>query len=345
MFWEGVMNGSLVPWRQKEHSALPGAAFFTDRLLGMGLSSPCSLKAFIQHQEQVNVTSSLPSEDRVFGEIDPPSQTKRKRISWFPSLKLRNLFLCGCPIINHPPTCQGVGHHLWFSPPHQHPCLVHCQPGWWPPHLQPIRSLSLRERHLSRLNSHSHLLSDLPLFTFALSPLTERSSRSVQIATLSCFDLRRPSSELRTIHIPLPGPTRPRGMWLLSFVLPWWLSSRDPTSSPAEWVTCHVPSKPVGRPPDVGIIKTCFVNLKVQHHVTSLPWTIGLLCFHSCFHGFQFRCISIFSLFGILYPFQVEGDLCTQVVLKAATRASRCSEDNSSAMECLTLGQYLFFPG
>lgn len=43
------MNGSLAPWRLKEPSAWPGPAFFTHRLLGMGLSTPCSLKAFILH--------------------------------------------------------------------------------------------------------------------------------------------------------------------------------------------------------------------------------------------------------------------------------------------------------
>lgn len=34
-----------------------------------------------------------------------------------------------------------------------------------------------------------------------------------------------------------------------------------------------------------------------------------------------------------------------KVVSKTTTEASQYCKDNSSATECLTLGQYLFFPG
>lgn len=178
------MNGSLVPWRQKEHRALPGAAFFTDWLLGMGRSSPCSLKAFIQHPgaseydrpalchqrteclgkwillPKINANGSpdsLPPPAPKPVPVDVPSSTARQ-----PTRELGAIFGPPLPTSVLTESTVSMAGDLHVSNP--------------PP------SLSLCEHLLSRLTFHSHLPSDCPLDTLALSPHTERSRR-VQTAT------------------------------------------------------------------------------------------------------------------------------------------------------------------
>lgn len=70
---------------------------------------------------------------------------------------------------------------------------------------------------------------------------------------------------------------------------------------------------------------------------------IGLLCFDSCFHGFQF--INIFHCLQFYILFRYKDIYMHKVVLKTTMPASWYSKDNSPAMVRLKPRQYLFFPG